>query len=177
MFEPLPTFIRDARERKQLSQLALANLAGVGRTTIVSLEGGEDNVSLGVLVKVAQALEITELQVGDLAISPASPDLRVLLLAREAIAAAQKVIDQSAASQQELEGLSASISELLHQASGPSRVPDAGIGKAAHRLSSRAPGASTARALRDLAESADRSPRSSARPKAGAKTAARRKGR
>ena len=173
MFEPLPTLIRDARKRQDLSQLALANLAGIGRTTIVSLESGEDNVSLGVLVKVANVLKLTELQVGDLALTPASPDLRVLLLAREAIAAAQKVVDQASASQQELEGLSAQVSELLHQAFEPARVPDVGVGRAAERLASRAPDRATARALRDLAESADRIPRSSARQKPAARKRAR----
>lgn len=177
MFEPLPTLIRDERERQELSQLGLANLAGVSRTTIVALESGEDNISLGVLVKVARALNLTQLQIGDLTVLPASPDLRVLLLAREAIAAAQRVVGQAAASQQELDGLSASVSELLHQAFEPAHVPDAGVTRAAERLASRAPDRSTARALRDLAESADRLPRASARPKASVKGTARRRGR
>lgn len=181
MFEPLPTLIRDERERKTLSQLALANLAGVGRTTIVGIESGEENISLGVLVKVARALELTQLQIGDLVLVPASPDLRVLLLAREAIATAQKVVDQAAASHQELADLSASVSQLLHQASQPPRVPDTeiakGIARAAQRLASRPADGSTARALRDLAESADRLPRPSTRPKKDAKSAGRRRAR
>lgn len=184
MFEPLPTLIRDERERQELSQLALANLAGVSRTTIVALESGEDNISLGVLVKVAAALKITELRIGDLGLAPASTDLRVLLLAREAIAAAEKVVGQAAASQRELAGLSASVSELLHRELEPPRIPDGGIARAAQRLASRPPGRSTARALRDLAESSDRVPPKTAerphaaqRPKAAAKTAARRRAR
>jgi len=177
MFEPLPTLIKDERERQGLSQLALANLAGVSRTTIVSIENGEDNISLGVLVKVAGALNLTELQIGDLTILPASPDLRVLLLAREAIAAAQKVVSQAAASHQELEDLSSSVSELLHQAFEPSQVPDVGIARAAQRLASRPADRSTARALRDLAESAERIPRSAARAKASIKGNARRRSR
>ncbi len=175
MFEPLPTLIRDARERQDLSQLALANLAGVSRTTIVALESGEDNISLGVLVKVATALNLTQLQIGDLVLLPASADLRVLLIAREAIAAAQKVVGQAASSQKELENLSASVSDLLHQAFEPPHVPDVGVARAAERLASRSPDRATARALRDLAETADRTPRSSARPKASAKRTAGRR--
>ena len=176
MFEPLPTLIRDERERQRLSQLALANLAGVSRTTIVALESGEDNISVGVLVKVASALKMTELRIGDLALLPASADLRVLLLAREAIAIAQKVIGQAAASRQELDGLSASVTELLHRAFDPAHVPNVGIARAAERLASRPPDRSTERALRALAESVDRLPRS-ARAKAAAKPVARRRAR
>lgn len=173
MFEPLPTLIRDAREREQLSQLALANLAGVSRNTVVALESGEDNVSLAMLVKVANALKLKVLQIGDLDLEPALPDFKVLLLAREAIATAQKVIGQAAASHQELDRLGESVSQMLHEAFAPPRVRDVGIAKAAERLASRPADGATARALRDLADSADRVPRSAARPKA--RTAARKR--
>lgn len=178
MFEPLPTMVRLERERQGLSQLALANLAGLSRNTIVTLEAGEENVSLAVLLKIARALKMTELRVGDLDLVPASPDVRVLLLATEAIELAEDVLDHADTSRQDLARLSASISGLLHKSLQPGRLrDDAGVGKAAERLASRPADGSTGRALRELAEGADRVPRSPARAKQGAKAAARRRSR
>jgi transcriptional regulator with XRE-family HTH domain len=56
--------IRMAREVKGLSQLRAAKLAGVSRRYLSELENDKANVSVGVLVKVANALGIKELHFG-----------------------------------------------------------------------------------------------------------------
>ena len=177
MFEPLPMQIREARERQGLSQLALANQAGVSRTAIVQLEKGEDNVSLGVLLKVARALKVTRLYVEDLSVDAPPPDLSVLLAAREAIAAAEEVADHAIASRDRLTHHSEVVTSLLHRTYEAEAVADAGIGQAARRLAARPDARSTARALRDLAESRDAIPPRSARPKQAPKAASRKQGR
>lgn len=177
MFEPLPMQIRQERERQGLSQLGLAKLAEVSRTAIVQLEKGEDNVSLGVLLKVARALGMNRLFVAEMSVEAGTPDLTVLLVARGALAAAEQAADQAIATREELARHSKSVSSLLHSAFEAAPVPDVGIAHAAGRLASRPDTRSTARALRDLAESGDAIPRRSARPKPAAKAAARKQGR
>jgi transcriptional regulator with XRE-family HTH domain len=56
--------IRMAREAKRLSQARAAKLAGVSRRYLSELENDKANVSIGVLVKVANALDIKELHFG-----------------------------------------------------------------------------------------------------------------
>ena len=177
MFEPLPMQIREARESQGLSQLALANSAGVSRTAIVQLEKGEDNVSLGVLLKVARALSLSRLYVQELSVDAPPPDLSVLLAAREAIAAAEEVADHAIASRERLRHHAEVVSSLLHRTYEAETVADTGVGQAARRLAARTDARSTARALRDLAESRDAIPSRSARPKPAAKAASRKQGR
>jgi transcriptional regulator with XRE-family HTH domain len=182
MFEPLPMQIRQERERQGLSQLALANLADVSRTSIVQLEKGEDNISLGVLVKIARALKMKRLFIADLSFEAGTPDLKVLLVARGALAAAEQVADQVAdqaiASRRDLARHSESVASLLHSAFDAEPVPDAGIARAARRLASRPDTRSTERALRELAEESDDAlPRRSARAKTAPQAAARKQGR
>ena len=60
----LGRMLREHREAKGMSQVALAKAARVGRTYIVKLESGEkENPSLDVLKKLAKALgvSVTEL--------------------------------------------------------------------------------------------------------------------
>jgi transcriptional regulator with XRE-family HTH domain len=60
----LRRMLKQRREAKGMSQVALAKAAGVGRTYIVKLESGEKtNPSLDVLRKLAKALgvPVTEL--------------------------------------------------------------------------------------------------------------------
>ena len=87
--------VRQARIRKNLTQAKLARLAGVSRRHLAALEKGA-NVSVAVLKKVATVLEVTEIQLGDLALRATdsdSPSVNVPLLTdtiREARAEAMK---------------------------------------------------------------------------------------
>ncbi|MGH9338370.1 MAG: type II toxin-antitoxin system Y4mF family antitoxin [Acidobacteriota bacterium] len=50
--------IRFHRKQSGLSQLELANLAGVGKTVVYDLEKGKESVQLNTLLKVLKALNI-----------------------------------------------------------------------------------------------------------------------
>lgn len=94
MFEPLPSLIRLHREKEGLTIDALSALAGVSRTRLIALEKGNDNVSLDILVKIANALMISELQIGGLRLVAATPDVRQAVAAADAIHAARTVVEQ-----------------------------------------------------------------------------------
>jgi len=51
--------IRANRKAKRLSQTALARAAGLHRTYIADLERGARNVSMGSIVKIAEALDLS----------------------------------------------------------------------------------------------------------------------
>ena len=59
--------VREARIRKGLTQQRLAKLAGVSRRHLAALEKGA-NVSINILQRVAQVLELAEIQIGDLSL-------------------------------------------------------------------------------------------------------------
>lgn len=61
--------VREARTRKGLTQAKLAKLAGVSRRHLAALEKGA-NVSIQILQRVAAVLELTQIHLGDLSLSP-----------------------------------------------------------------------------------------------------------
>jgi transcriptional regulator with XRE-family HTH domain len=63
--------LRRFRERRELSQQALAEAADVSRRMVVAIETGEANVSLNTLDRLAAALEV---KFADLIQQPAAPD-------------------------------------------------------------------------------------------------------
>ena len=65
--------VREARIRKGLTQQRLAKLAGVSRRHLAALEKGA-NVSVNILQRVAQVLELTEIQLGDLSLRAGDHD-------------------------------------------------------------------------------------------------------
>jgi transcriptional regulator with XRE-family HTH domain len=151
-------------------------MAGVSRGQLIALENGE-NISLTFLIKIAKALELTELRIGDLNLRPSPPDLTMLIVAGNAISAARRVVDQATAVSDELASASVSVSALIDRALKP--VPETGVEQAVERLASTPveKQATTRRALRNLAETPDAVVRS-ARPKSGTvKPAARRRAR
>ena len=120
MFEPLGSLIRLHRQAHGLTIDALAVGAGVSRTRLIALEKGHDNVSLDILMKIANALEIGELQIGGMRVVAATSDVKAIVAAADAVHAAQKVveqavktIEQAAAARAELDQLSASVATLL----------------------------------------------------------------
>lgn len=54
----LATTVREHREKANLSQSALAELAGVGKTVIFDIEHGKVTIQFNTLLKVLQALNI-----------------------------------------------------------------------------------------------------------------------
>lgn len=176
-FEPLPTMIRSERERRGLTQERLAKLAGVSRGQLIAFENG-GNISLVFLVKVARALELTHVRIGELHIQASPPDLTALFTASNAISSARRMADQAAGVSEELASAAVFVSGLIDRALKP--VPETGIEQATQRLASTPPEkqAATRRALRDLAESPDtvvRAARSRSAP--ATKSSARRRAR
>ena len=54
----LPKLIRSYRKKAGLSQLELAELAGVGKTLVFNVEKGHSDVQLGNLMKILRVLNI-----------------------------------------------------------------------------------------------------------------------
>ena len=50
--------VRELREKKAISQEALADIAGVHRTYMGTVERGETNISLENIVRIARALKV-----------------------------------------------------------------------------------------------------------------------
>lgn len=113
MFEPLPALVRLQRQAQGLTIDALSALAGVSRTRLIALEKGEDNISLELLVKIANALRMTHLRIGGLHVEGTTPDFNAVVAAAEAIQAAQKIIDDAAEARADLARVTAPIAELL----------------------------------------------------------------
>jgi transcriptional regulator with XRE-family HTH domain len=65
--------VREARIRKGLTQARLAKLAGVSRRHLAALEKGA-NISVNILQRVAQVLELTEIQLGELSLRNGEKD-------------------------------------------------------------------------------------------------------
>lgn len=85
--------VREARIRKGLTQARLAKLAGVSRRHLAALEKGA-NVSINILQRVANVLELNEIQLGDLSLRSTDPErVNVPLLSdtiREALVEAER---------------------------------------------------------------------------------------
>jgi HTH-type transcriptional regulator/antitoxin HipB len=56
--EEIPKLVRMHRKKSSLSQLALAELAGVGKTVIFDLEHGKMTIQLDTLLRILDALNI-----------------------------------------------------------------------------------------------------------------------
>lgn len=52
----LPSIIKERRQTLKISQLDLAEMAGVGITTVKSIECGKANPSVGTIEKLAEVL-------------------------------------------------------------------------------------------------------------------------
>jgi transcriptional regulator with XRE-family HTH domain len=170
MFEPLPSFVRLQRERQNFTQERLAKIAKVSRGQLVAFEKGEQNVTLSFLLKIATALNLTELPIGEVWLRAAPPDFTTLILAADAIATARKVLSQAADGVQELEAAADSVKALVERTLSKSGA-DARVTGAVERLA-----ATPTRGLRELAESPASRGRT-ARPRSTAKAAERKRSR
>ena len=92
MLEPLPAIIRMAREQQNLTPAALARKSGVSRRTIGDLENGRINISVGLLVKLARALQLSDLQIGDLRMRAAPPEFEPLRRMQHEIVMARQAL-------------------------------------------------------------------------------------
>ena len=113
MFEPLPALVRLQRQAQGLTIDALSALAGVSRTRLIALEKGEDNISLELLVKIANALRMKEIRVGSLLIQGTTPEFNALVAAAEAIVAARSVIAQASVAGAEIDRVTEPVAQLL----------------------------------------------------------------
>ena len=113
MFEPLPALVRQQRLRQGLTIDGLAALAGVSRSRLIALEKGRQNVSLELVVKIANALHMKELHVCGLLVSRTTPEFNVMVAAAEAIQAAESVVDRAAEARKELARVTGRVSALL----------------------------------------------------------------
>lgn len=137
MFEPLPALVRLQRQAQGLTIDALSALAGVSRTRLIALEKGEDNISLELLVKIANALRMKEIRIGGLLVEGTTPDFNVMVAAAEAIAAARRIIDQAAGAGEELDRVEGPVSEFLSSVITEAEPLDAATRDAGGRMRAR----------------------------------------
>ncbi|HEX6087868.1 MAG TPA: helix-turn-helix transcriptional regulator [Thermoanaerobaculia bacterium] len=133
MFEPLPELIRERREQRKLTQAQLADQAGVSRAQLALLEAGKANPTLEFLLKITRVLELTSVWVDGLHIRAASPDLKALVRAREAVALARDLIGRFSGTAGELDAVSASLDDLISRPM-PAGGSEAAIAESARQL-------------------------------------------
>ncbi|MGZ5441985.1 MAG: helix-turn-helix domain-containing protein [Thermoanaerobaculia bacterium] len=115
MFEPLSDVIRLRRVQRNLTQDRLAKMAGVSRRQLSLLEDGR-NVSLLFLTKIARALEITELPIGDLRLRESQPELVTIVRANDVLQRVKQTLDLWAGAAKEIEDATVSLDELIDRA-------------------------------------------------------------
>lgn len=176
MFDPLPSIVRMRREERGLTQERLAKMAKVSRGQLIAFEKGEQNITLLFLLKIARALELTDLPIAELHLRPVMPELTTLIAAADAIAAADRVVASAVGVKDQLAAASERIQGLLETAMA--RDSEEGIAAAARRVAMTPPDQRPAagRTLRQLAD-APHAPSRASRPSAAAKPAARKRSR
>jgi transcriptional regulator with XRE-family HTH domain len=170
----LGDFMRITRQRRSLTQDRLADLAGVSRWQVVKMEQGE-NISIDFLLKVAGALELTEVPVDFVTLR--QPDTRALMVAADAIDLARSIIGPVRDSAADLDRAAETIDALLTRPQVPEESQRR-IAAAAERLARTSPehAEEVGRALRETAESSGKRVRP-ARAEAAARPPARRRAR
>jgi transcriptional regulator with XRE-family HTH domain len=122
MFESLGNLIRLRRQERNLSQERLAEMAAISRGQLALMEKGE-NVSLQFLVKVANALELSELPIDGLRLREAPPELHSIIRAADAVATVRRVLaqvaGQAASSDEQLDDAEKVFDGLIDRALSP----------------------------------------------------------
>ena len=163
MFESLGNFLRLRRQERNLSQERLAEMASISRGQLALMEKGE-NVSLQFLVRVANALELSELPLPGLRLREAPPQLEAILLATDAVSVARKVLAELAGKSEQLESADKRLRELLDRAVSPAGSTRA-ITEAAEKMRDR-PASDHDRIAAGLRELASAGPPRAKRPAA-----------
>jgi len=175
MFEPLSDVIRLRRLQRNLTQERLAKMAGVSRRQLSLLEDGR-NVSLLFLTKIARALELTELPIGDLRLRAAPPELAPIVRAADVLERLKQTLPVWASAAEQIHEATATLDDLLDRALATAPSAREFV-DATERLANLPPGEREAAGdtLRTLAQPdpAVRTPR----PERPAKPIARRRGR
>jgi len=113
MFEPLGSQIRVRRQQLGLTIDALAVGARVSRSRLIALEKGNDNVTLDLLVRIANALGITEFHIGGLRVVAATPDFRTAMTTAEAMQDAMRVLDEAVRAREEFKRAMEPVAGML----------------------------------------------------------------
>jgi transcriptional regulator with XRE-family HTH domain len=177
-FQSLGILIRLRRQERNLSLERLSKLAKVSRRQLSMIEEGR-NFSLAYLVKVANALELTEVPLDGLRLVAVAPELDAIVRAADAVAIAERSVAQAAEITEQLRDASLVLNGLIRRLLTPARAP-AGMKEAvanALRLLESVPESERERVgetLRELA-GGDRLPRT--KPLAAATPAARKRAR
>jgi transcriptional regulator with XRE-family HTH domain len=118
MFRSLGEFIRLRRQERNLSQERLAEMAEISRPQIAAMERGE-NFSLQYLVKVANALELTELPIDGLHLREAPPDLGLVVRAADLVNTARRLVAQIGGTLGDFDGVSTDLDGLIDRSLSP----------------------------------------------------------
>jgi transcriptional regulator with XRE-family HTH domain len=113
-FQSLGTLIRLRRQERNLSLERLSKLAKVSRRQLSMIEEGR-NFSLSYLVKVANALELTELPLDGLQLRPGPPELDAVVRAADAVAAAERSLAQAAEITEQLRAASQVLDAMVRR--------------------------------------------------------------
>jgi transcriptional regulator with XRE-family HTH domain len=151
MFESLGNFIRSHRQERNLSQERLAEMADISRGQLAAMERGE-NFSLQYLVKLANALELTELPVDGLRLCEVRPELDAVVRGAALVSSVKRLVAQIAATEGDLDDTAKAFDRLLDGALSPVG-PTRAITEGAERMRKR-PAADHGRigaALREVA--------------------------
>lgn len=126
MFEPLGTQIRLRRKELGMTIDGLAVGAKVSRARLIALEKGDDNVTLDLLVRIANALGLTELYIGGLRLEATAPDLRNAMKMASALRDADELLEKAVEAREQFRRLIVPLAEVV--ASVTEEDPD-GVGE------------------------------------------------
>jgi transcriptional regulator with XRE-family HTH domain len=173
MFESLGNLLRLRRQERNLSQERLAEMASISRGQLALMEKGE-NVSLQFLVKVANALELSELPIDGLRLREAPPELDSIIRAADAVVTVRRLLAQVAGHDEQLDAAENVFSALIERALSPAGSTR-GITEGAQRMRAR-PAADHDRIAAGLREIAStKAPRAKRRAGTASTAAARRR--
>ena len=171
MFESLGNLLRLRRQERNLSQERLAEMASISRGQVALMEKGE-NVSLQFLVRVANALELSELPIDGLRLREAPPELATIVQAADAVITVRRLLaqmaGQAAGSAEELEAAGNVLGGLIDRALSPAG-PTRAITEGAQRMRAR-PAADHDRIAAGLRELASGKKPPARRPAAAVRT-------
>jgi transcriptional regulator with XRE-family HTH domain len=122
MFEPLGPQIRLRRKLLGMTIDGLAVGAKVSRARLIALEKGDDNATLDLLVRIANALGLTELQIGGLHLVAAKPDFKAALATATAIQDAQELLDKVVEAHDQFRRTIGPVADLVASVIAPERA-------------------------------------------------------